>query len=532
MFQYILFDLDGTLTDPKIGITSSVQYALKNYGIYEPDLEKLTPFIGPPLLDSFMEYYGFSEEQGKEAIEKYRERFSTIGLYENEVYPGIPMMLEQLSKKGIHLAVASSKPTIFVEKILTHFSIRSYFEVVVGSELDGRRTDKAEVVDEALSRLGVTPGKKQFCAMVGDRKFDIEGAKAHGVTAVGVQYGYAQEDELQQAAADYVAETVEELAAYLSDSRPKVMHKSNQGRNTDQKSSEHSLIRKIWHTEFPRTLSIPVPEKSSFAKAFGIISPILIYYVVNNLLVIGMAYLIQWLSMQTGGLQGMASFLALHSTAVSTGIRLLGMTIGALILLPAFRIENPIFSLHKIEKMDLLLLAALGAVAALFMNAAFDALHITESSRAYQQVADNQFALPLFWGLILYGMVSPLAEELVFRGLVYNRLRRQYPYPVAVVASSILFGVFHGNVVQAAYGFILGLLLTWTYERYGSFLVPVLLHAMANISVYLVMGIPGLKSGVMSIAGVVILGLLTIGCKLLLIKRYGQYQINYQTINE
>jgi len=153
MKAYLLFDLDGTLTDPKLGITTCVQYALKSFGIEEPDLDKLEPFIGPPLKDSFMQFYGLDEKEAETAVDKYRERFQDIGLFENEIYPGIREMLRVLKKKGMHLAVASSKPTVFVERILEHFKIRKYFEVVVGSELDGRRVNKDEVVQEALSAL-------------------------------------------------------------------------------------------------------------------------------------------------------------------------------------------------------------------------------------------------------------------------------------------------------------------------------------------------------------------------------------------
>ena len=225
MYRYILFDLDGTLTDPKLGITGCVQYALEKMGIEEPDQDKLEPFIGPPLLDSFREYYGFDEEKGQRAIACYRERFSTIGIFENEIYPGIPQMLEKLQKAGAHLAVASSKPTVFVMRILEHFGILSCFEVVVGSELDGSRSKKDEVVRDALAQL--LHGKKigeqkrdnmvngQDVAMVGDRKFDVEGAKAHQIVSVGVSYGYAAEGELEQAGADVIAKTVEELSEKL-----------------------------------------------------------------------------------------------------------------------------------------------------------------------------------------------------------------------------------------------------------------------------------------------------------------------------
>lgn len=231
MYQYILFDLDGTLTDPKIGITTCVQYALRKMGIEEPDLDRLVSFIGPPLTDSFREFYGMDEEKSGQAVTYYRERFSTVGLLENEVYPGIPAMLAELKRTGKRLAIASSKPTVFVKKILEHFEICQYFDVIVGSELDGTRCRKEEVVEEALRQLlpgkrynqlrkgtiALTKGGQSDCeiVMVGDRRFDIEGAREYGIVSIGVAYGYAEEGELAEAGADIIVQTVDELAEVL-----------------------------------------------------------------------------------------------------------------------------------------------------------------------------------------------------------------------------------------------------------------------------------------------------------------------------
>ena len=220
MFEYILFDLDGTLTDPKLGITSSVQYALRALGIEEPSLDRLEPFIGPPLADSFREFYGLEGERLATAIDKYRERFATQGIFENEIYPGIPQMLADLKAKGKKLAIASSKPTLFVEQILEHFEIGKYFDHVVGSNMDGPRGPKEEVVEETLRQMltvEMTPAQKRDAvAMVGDRKFDIEGARAHGITSVGVLFGYAPEGELEEAGADYIVNSVRSLQVLLT----------------------------------------------------------------------------------------------------------------------------------------------------------------------------------------------------------------------------------------------------------------------------------------------------------------------------
>lgn len=216
MYTTILFDLDGTLTDPKVGITTCVQYALKALGIIEPNLDKLEPFIGPPLKEQFMSYAKVSEEQAEFALEKYRERFQDTGIYENEIYEGIEEMLVKLTKAGKTIALASSKPTVFCERILEHFYIRKYFQLVMGSELDGTRSKKVEVIEEVLRQLQIKENEKQSkVLMVGDREHDIFGAKGAGIKSVGVEFGYGGFEELNNAGADWIVNSVDELSSVL-----------------------------------------------------------------------------------------------------------------------------------------------------------------------------------------------------------------------------------------------------------------------------------------------------------------------------
>ncbi|MDO5346040.1 MAG: HAD hydrolase-like protein [Lachnospiraceae bacterium] len=215
MYQYLFFDLDGTLTNPKEGITKCVQYALRSFGIEEPDLDKLVPFIGPPLLDSFMEYYDMTPEQARQATEKYRERFRTIGIFENQVFPGVPAMLEGLWQQGRKLVIASSKPEEFVLRILEKYELRRYFYEVVGASMDERRSAKADVIREAFRRLQITEEQKAGVLMIGDRKHDVEGAKACGIDCLGAYVGFALPGELESAGAAYIVHTIEEMAQFL-----------------------------------------------------------------------------------------------------------------------------------------------------------------------------------------------------------------------------------------------------------------------------------------------------------------------------
>ena len=214
-YNYLLFDLDGTLTEPKEGITRCVQYALEAMGIHEPDREKLVPFIGPPLKEMFMSTYQMDEKTAERAIEKYRERFREKGIFENGVYPGIPEALSRLKEAGKIMAVASSKPQPFVERILEHYGLDRFFQVVVGSELNGRRTDKQEVIQEVFRRFGLEEKDRRQALMIGDRRYDVEGAKKMGVDCLGVTFGYAADGELEEAGADLIVDSAQEMARVI-----------------------------------------------------------------------------------------------------------------------------------------------------------------------------------------------------------------------------------------------------------------------------------------------------------------------------
>ena len=210
-YDVILFDLDGTLTDSKIGITKSVQYALSKFNIREDNLDNLESFIGPPLSESFQKNYDFEPSQAQDAVDFYREYFAISGIYENEVYPGIPDLLADLKGKGKQLIIATSKPTIFANQILNAFHLYQYFTTVVGSHLDGTRTSKTEIIAYALSTL--EKSKENGAVMVGDREHDIIGAQGNAIDSIGVTYGYGSLSELQRAAPTYLADTVEDIGA-------------------------------------------------------------------------------------------------------------------------------------------------------------------------------------------------------------------------------------------------------------------------------------------------------------------------------
>ena len=212
-FKYILFDLDGTLTDSAPGSTASVKYALEKSGEPVPDYPVLCKFIGPPLLYGFMNFCGMSEERAEKAVGYYREYYGVKGIFESELYPGIKELLSQLFSSNKKVILATSKPEVFAVKILEHFGISDYFYFTAGATLDKTRTEKADVIAYALKSAGVTDRRK--AVMVGDRFHDIDGAKANGIRSVGVLYGFGSRKELENAGADFIAMDTNELYRIL-----------------------------------------------------------------------------------------------------------------------------------------------------------------------------------------------------------------------------------------------------------------------------------------------------------------------------
>lgn len=209
----LLFDLDGTLTRSGRGITRSVQYALSKFGIAEPDPEALVDFIGPPLADSFMRRYAFDRSAAKQAVLYYREYYERKGMFENELYPGVSAMLSALRSREERMMIATSKPTVYAEKVLDHFGIRSSFAEVIGSELDGTRALKTEVLGELLSRLA--PSDRRRCVMIGDRKHDVLAAADWQLPSIAVTYGFGSRAELEEARPTYIAHSVKELLSLI-----------------------------------------------------------------------------------------------------------------------------------------------------------------------------------------------------------------------------------------------------------------------------------------------------------------------------
>lgn len=211
-YRAILFDLDGTLTDPYLGITRTFIHALTHLGVHPPDEATLRTWIGPPLQDSFRAYLG-DDDLARRGVAAYRARYGTIGMYENRVYSGIPELLRELRAAGSRLVLATSKLHSVAQAILEHFKLAPYFAATYGASLDASLSAKADIIAAALEQLA--PGERQACVMVGDTAYDVVGAQAHGLPCIAVSYGYGTPESLTAAGPDAIARSVAELRELL-----------------------------------------------------------------------------------------------------------------------------------------------------------------------------------------------------------------------------------------------------------------------------------------------------------------------------
>lgn len=451
MYQYILFDLDGTLTDPKEGITKSFQYALKEeFHIEENDFDKLEHIIGPPLRLSFLEY-GVNEAELDKAVLKFQERYRPTGVYENQIYPGMAELLFELKKQGKILAIASSKPIEFVHVVLQKFEIEDYFSVIVGSEKDGQNESKIDVMERALDQLKKRTGRrfdKSKALMVGDRKYDIEGANHFGIDSIAVTYGYAPEGELLAAKATYWADSVARLEEIIL------------GRPNYTKYSQMSSLRKTWE----------------------ILYPLLSFWAIE-LLVFNVLYYLILRMHPIGGIEKQQLNVYLNATASLAVLPYLMVMYRKSAVPDTSKVITR--RKKKILEKECALIVAFACAMAIGLNIVIAALRLANLSATYQKVSGAQYSVALPVGLLIYGFLTPFAEELIFRGVLYNRIKKYFPMPLAIGINALVFGCYHGNLVQIIYASLMGLAMAFLYEFYGLIAAPILFHVSANTVVYL-----------------------------------------------
>lgn len=508
MSQVILFDLDGTLTESGEGIIKSVEYALEKLGVTENDPENLKRYVGPPLKESFMKFSGLNEEQAEQGIGYYRERYTKVGMFENRLYPQIPELLEVLKINDKILGVASSKPEIFVNQILEHFGIAQYFQVIVGSELDGRRSKKEEVIEEALLRLHMQTERDKVL-MVGDKEQDVNGARSCGLQCIGVAYGYGTREELSQAGAVYIADTVEDLGILASPndeettehvesvrknsknrwerkgvSRRKKEEKQN--RTKADEKAEHQWgedaikesdsgsnrpihpVMQIWRVIYPILIHLGISMAVSIAFSMFFIWKVISgtdisnnYDVVEK---INSSTLYQLIL--TSVLSGVITFFLYRKDQQRRKAGFLGQG------------EDFVWS-PPVIWFSVIILAIAGSQ---MLNDLILVFRLNEIFPYYSQMTDDTMTGQPVWLLFLtVGLLAPAAEELIFRGLVFRRMKDFMNPRAAIILSALLFGIYHGNMIQFLYASLMGILLAVIYHRTGTLWTSILAHVVANL---------------------------------------------------
>ncbi len=451
MYKAILFDLDGTLTDSGEGITKSVQYALEKIGHPEPELSKLRSFVGPPLLEQFMSYANIDADTARLAVTYYRERYAPIGVFENAVYPGVEKMLYDLRQKGYLLGVASSKPEMFVIQVLEHFGLKRYFHVIVGSELNGGRSEKEEVVREALYRLHLEDHREQV-VLVGDRKYDINGARACGMECIAVSYGYGSVEELRAADPLTIVQSPYEVVRFLSQTPLR---------------RQHPLF-KFWRCVYPIGIHFAIAQ---------IIGTAALYFMMALTPQYESMYM-NYLLMLTAlaGVIFMVPGVFLYRTDQRN------RETGRLIPKPAGT---------KLCLKDAVFYLGLGAAFSMVGNVALSFLQLYLDPSIYggdiEQAMTGKDGLEL---LLWVGILAPIAEEVLFRWLVYLRMRDYMKIWPAAILSGLAFAIYHGNLLQGIYTLFFGIFFAYVLEMTGCLWASVLMHIGGNSFSLLISMIP------------------------------------------
>ncbi len=480
MWRTVLFDLDGTLTDSGPGITRCVQYALdREFGI-KADLQDLRCFVGPPLLEQFMSYANLTEEEAGRAVARYRERYRAAGIYENSVYPGIPEMLFELRQAGFRIVLASSKPTVFCREILGRFGIARYFDYIIGSEMNGECSSKRDLIEKAIRVTGISD--RSELVMVGDRKYDVIGAKQCGVASIGVTYGYGSRAELEYEWPECIVDNPTELRNVLIGQLREGMAAgypayggSPQGNVTGEagQAVKKSAVRRIGDAIY---------------KVWRIVYPIFLHLGITTLVVSGLvlvaAVIGAFIDLPNGG--------NIYDLVMDQMVLLTGIA-DAVVIPVAWLFmrgderkrgsgSRKVCPLKRnkmgIKEIILISLLAIGIAQALNFLIAL----IPYRDAAYEETSEEMFyRTGLLLQFIVIGVVGPISEELIFRGLVFRRVRDYAGFWPAALLSGVVFGIYHGNVTQGIFASIMGILFAMVYEHYGTIWASIIAHVANNI---------------------------------------------------
>lgn len=498
MWNTVLFDLDGTLTDSSEGIMKCVQYATeKALGFTETREDVLKSFIGPPLTTSFMKYDGVTEEDAKRAIKVYRERYQVTGIYENKLYPGIKEMLCALKEKGYKVGLASSKPELYCRQILGFFQIAQYFDVIVGAPLNetGAGAEKPQLVEKAIVSLNME-NRRDNVVMVGDRSYDIEGAKTCRISSVGVRYGFASAGELERAGADAIVNTVDELKFFLqrqmgnSGSFKGEEYNASHYDQRQNTQNEYMKDQDFLHTEserqgyaqYQRTGRVKLYpfDGGTFRQVLRCAWPAVLALAIEFFIGIVVGALGGVLHISQADIESGTVDLVLSGAMDAIFLIVFGLMLKKdEEIRRNFGARERLLQKQKYSFSDgCLTICAMLAVS--FLGDLVLNLLMKEND-TYAQYTEQLSHANVFLVLLFVGILPPFAEEVLFRGVFYRRLRDYLGTFWAAGISGIVFGVFHGNLAQGAAAAIMGFALALLYEHFGTLFASVTAHMAVNV---------------------------------------------------
>lgn len=548
MWNTLLFDLDGTLTDSGEGITKSVQYALKEGFGLEADLKDLRRFVGPPLLEEFESYAHLSADEAREAVRWFRKRYDTTGIFESRIYPGIKDLLIRLKEEGMTICLSSSKPEFQCRRVLDHFHITPYFDEIVGAEDDENRSDKSEVVEEVIRRLkkhGRYAGPESL-VIIGDRNYDIVGGKKNGIGTIGVSYGYGSRQELEEAWPDAIADSVRELrniliGQYRDGKKEKADNpdikrspqpspeeiKTGKGEE-DGVYTENVPERGAARTEESKQKQIDLQEAylskrkmeagnwytnmSVGRKISRAVMPLVIAFGINIALSIVYAAV-------TMGVYGGVDPHTGQNEMIMTGI--MDLAIVVIMIGMWRRDENLRRGFHASDQMMVkrhmnigLFVIDIGFVlgVTLLFNLIFSRF-IPQSSQ-YESFVNSFDSVPWPVTFALIGVLGPCAEEFLFRGVFFRRVRDCLNIYAAALLSGLAFAVFHGNLEQGVPAFVMGFLFCLVYEHFGTMAAPIAGHISVNMLALIeeqVLSVTGTSGTANTVSGVIVMLIIVAG---------------------
>ena len=477
MWRTVFFDLDGTLTDSGEGIVRCVQYALdREFGI-KADRRDLRSFVGPPLREQFIRYANLTPEQADRAIERYRERYRAVGIYESSVYPGIPEMLAELRRAGLRIVLVSTKPTEYCREILGRTGIAQYFHYVIGNDMNIPVAGMRDAIEKAVRIIGDV--NRNEIVMVGDRRYDVIGAKQCGVGSMGVSYGYGPRGELEYEWPDCIVDNPTELRNVLVG---QLRAGTQVGYPSGGGSLDPTAVGEAVKKSRGRRLG------DAIYKVWRIVYPILLHLGISTVVVSGLiifAAVIEGLVSLPGGMS--VYDLVNDQMVLLTGIADAVVVPVAWLFLradekkrKAGRREICSLKRNKMGIVQILLIALLAIGIAQAVN--FLIALIPYEDAVYEETSEQMFyQTGLIMQLAVIGVIGPISEELIFRGLVFRRIRDYGGFLPAALISGLVFGVYHGNITQGIFATIMGILFAMIYEHYGTIWAPIAAHIANNI---------------------------------------------------